>query len=409
MRKVLLSIFIISQVILLLAGCSGTPKPICDYKMSKQEYKKYKKMDKEISMIQHNEIFNKSRFYFWKKVKTDYEIKYEDKSGFFNLNISSARYRFSLPSLRISDEYLADIYYLRPIEYHNSTSVYPHFLRKHFSLTQNGKCSWTINKTKPVKFKNKYYVPIAVNGYDSIISSKLKMVFGRTAKIHAMVAKEYLEGYTYKDEHNKIYKVHGIREVGKIYDEFLNEYVLSTMYLAGKYYNSGHYLRANEVDGKIFTYKVDGPSNNLHLVPFKPTKIPINITIKDVTFTHPFISFKAKDKNLIISYNQKTSSFEFYNKTQKFISIKNVSLYYKGIIYKLNLHELQNGVPPEGTIIAKLPKVDGDIAIKNMTVKKAVKQLPIRYGLAVQYSFEDTLHTIYSVKKYNFLQYLKQL
>jgi len=138
------------------------------------------------------------------------------------------------------------------------------------------------------------------------------------------------------------------------------------------------------------------------------------VSITKIDYSNVFPSFTNKDKNLEIKFNPSSKSYRLYNRTNNFIQIKSVSLYYNEGIYNLTSKNDNNDffleLAPESYYTVKLHQTIKHSNYKNLTKSKA-QQTTIKFGFAIKYTLgEQTQNmTLYSQNNYNLYPLIKDI
>lgn len=137
--------------------------------------------------------------------------------------------------------------------------------------------------------------------------------------------------------------------------------------------------------------------------------------ISSASFKDIFPEYRNSDKNIAISFDPKKVAVIITNKTDQFIEIGSISLYYNDTIYKVSNDKTQNFVSelsPNATRAMNALPVWSDVKeshYKNVTYH-SIKNRTISFGLAIKYTTlqPSKRYTLYKLNTYNLAKLLQQ-
>ena len=156
----------------------------------------------------------------------------------------------------------------------------------------------------------------------------------------------------------------------------------------------------------------------------KPMPQEINSNTKSVTATYEIVAASFKDvfpkyhnsdKNIKVVFEPETQTIVLTNKTNQFIEIGSISLYYNGTIYKIANDRTQNftsELSPNAIVRFNALTLWDSIkeATFNRVTVNSTRSKSLKFGLAIKYATlqPSQNHTIYKEDTYNLAKFLKQ-
>ena len=135
-------------------------------------------------------------------------------------------------------------------------------------------------------------------------------------------------------------------------------------------------------------------SNNKILEPYKNVKSNITFDIESLKYDFIPNTYLNSNADISIKFDKKINTFTFVNKTNKFINIADISIYYNNDILSTNInHQL----PP----IAE-KKISGETMTKNINeyIEVLSDNQNILFGIGLKYKINNSEKTLFSAKKY---------
>ena len=188
-----------------------------------------------------------------------------------------------------------------------------------------------------------------------------------------------------------------------------------------------NYLKQQTTNIEIFADYNEYQATTKHKTLFyrlKQMPKEVNSDTKSITATYEIISasfndvfpkYHNSDKNIEVTFEPETQTIGLTNKTDQFIEIGSISLYYDGAIYKIANDRTQNfmsELSPNGVIQLKALTFWDHIkeaSFKKVTVGTTRKKT-LKFGLAIKYATLQPYqkHTIYREDQHNLAKFLQQ-
>ncbi|WP_297483621.1 hypothetical protein [Sulfurimonas sp.] len=150
----------------------------------------------------------------------------------------------------------------------------------------------------------------------------------------------------------------------------------------------------------------------------------INSDTKSITATYEIVAASFKDvfpkyynsdKNIKVVFEPETQTIVLTNKTNQFIEIGSISLYYDGAIYKIANDRTQNftsELSPNAVVRFNALTLWNSIkeATFNRVTVSSTRNKSLKFGLAIKYATlqPSQNHTIYKEDTHNLAKFLKQ-
>jgi hypothetical protein len=146
------------------------------------------------------------------------------------------------------------------------------------------------------------------------------------------------------------------------------------------------------------------------VVPSNTKVLPVTYKIVSADFTDVFPYYTNQNRDITIVFNPKDQTIHLSNKTNKFIEIDSISLYYNNDVYKINQNQTKNysrEISPQAISTFKLIRTIPNAQYKGITYAQA-KNKTVQFGFALKYSIGDSTkeHTLYKLKKVNLVKLL---
>jgi len=138
-------------------------------------------------------------------------------------------------------------------------------------------------------------------------------------------------------------------------------------------------------------------------------EIPVTLVVKSKDFYNIYPHANISDNNLMLSFDR--DALELINKTNYFLQIKSISVYYES---KITTYQCELELPPEGkqTESAILSKILSDVKHDYPYMTAAIaNKTTINFGFAVKYRVmeQNIDKTLYKTNNYNLLKLLSSL
>jgi len=131
----------------------------------------------------------------------------------------------------------------------------------------------------------------------------------------------------------------------------------------------------------------------------KADKLTVIYNINKADFTNIFPSYSNEDKNIEIGFNPENRKLTITNKTEQFLEIESISLYYNDTIYNIGN---KNEFSPNGIKTFDIKRFIKEANYENIT-KKSLEGKEIKFGFAIKYSTlqPQERHTLYKLRAYD--------
>ncbi|WP_457744836.1 hypothetical protein [Sulfurimonas sp.] len=175
--------------------------------------------------------------------------------------------------------------------------------------------------------------------------------------------------------------------------------------------NADYSEHSVKVGNKTLYYKLKNVRSE---VSAKAKTFRVTYQITAASFTDIYPGYTNEDKNIKVYFNPKKETIRLLNKTDKFLEIGSISIYYNNKIYTLN-NDIQsnftNELSPHATKELSISWLDIAEADYNRITLRKIKRNSLLFGVAVKYTTlnPSIKHTLYRLDRHNLVKILEKI